>query len=99
MRALYEENNDYICKKSTNTTSTEHSSTSKHDHRKDIDEHLTIYIYIYIYNMLMISLITDKSKIDLIKKAVRSKLETRNLHVNKMKSSKMEMNHGKNVNY
>ena len=49
--------------------------------------------------MLMISLITDKSKIDLIKKAVRSKLETRNLHVNKMKSNKMEMNHGKNVNY
>ena len=43
VRAHYKENNDHICKKSTITTSTDLSSTSKDNHRKDIDEHCAIY--------------------------------------------------------
>ena len=42
-RVLCKENNDHICKRSKITTSSELSSISKHDHRKDIDEHFAIY--------------------------------------------------------
>ena len=39
----YQEIDDHICKKSTIITSSELSSMSKHDHRKDIVEHFSIY--------------------------------------------------------
>ena len=58
-------NSLYICEKSATTTSSELSSISKHDHRKDRDEHIAIYQECADY----ISAITsDKNKIDHIQK-------------------------------
>ena len=58
------ENNDHICNKST----TELSSISKHDHRKDLDKHFAIY---QEYADHISAITGDKNKIDHIKKTVR----------------------------
>ena len=63
--ALYKGNNDHICKKSRIITSSELSSISKHDHRKDIDEHFSIYQQ---YANDISTITSDKNKIDHIKK-------------------------------
>ena len=63
-RALYKENNDHICKKST----TELSSITKHNHRKDLDKHFGIY---QEYADHISAITGDKNKIDHIKKTVR----------------------------
>ena len=39
-RALYKENDDHTCKKSTITTSSELSSISRHDHHKERKLHV-----------------------------------------------------------
>ena len=50
MKALYKENNDHIYKKSTIIISSKLSSLSKHDHRKESDEHFVIYQYSFVRN-------------------------------------------------
>ena len=64
--ALYKENNDHICKKSTITTSSDLSSISKQGDREARNEHFAINLE----NGDYISAITnDKNEIDHIKKA------------------------------
>ena len=59
-RALYKENNDHVCKKSTITSSSKLSSISKHYHHKDTEEHFATH-----QEYTDISVIaSDKNKID-----------------------------------
>lgn len=79
MIVLYKGNNE-ICKKSTITTFSESSSTSRYYHHKNKDEHFILY---QEYADDISAIMSDRNKIDHIKKAVCKELEIGKLYVNR----------------
>ena len=96
LRALWQENNDLLFKKSTITTSYQLSSIWKHSYHRDIDEPFAIY---QKYTDHISAITTDKDKIGHIKKAVRSKLEVWNLQVNEIKTEEYETKRNENESW